>query len=203
MTQSFRDFLLTEEKEWPKMYRNLPNSRVIKIPLPDVRQSTSFSCGAAVLHAICKYYGVGPDEEEDFIKELGTDPDNGTSPEEIIKGAKKYGLRVIKRHPMCIKSLKCFIDSGKPVILNIQAWGNKRKYANDESGHYVTAIGYDGKGVYFHDPSISGMRGFLDYDKLEERWHDSDNKGRSTERLGIVVWRNRKPVYCDRALHIN
>lgn len=200
MIGTFKDFFLTEET---KVYRRLPTSRAIKIPLPDVRQSTSFSCGAATLHSICKYFGAGPEEEEDFIKELGTDDKDGTSPEEIVTGAKKHGLRVILRHNMTVKQVKHFIDSGKPVILNIQAWGNKKDYNDCGSGHYATAIGYDSKGIYFQDPSISGMRGFLKYEDLENRWHDKETSSKRTDHLGIVIWKNRKPVYCTHALHIS
>jgi predicted double-glycine peptidase len=39
----------------------------IRIPVPDTTQQTDYSCGASSLQAICKYYGVGYDDEWEVV----------------------------------------------------------------------------------------------------------------------------------------
>src|ERR1022692_2176214 len=48
---------------------------VIKIPVPNVQQTTNFSCGAAVVQSIMSYFGVGPDSQEEYMKGLSTSKD--------------------------------------------------------------------------------------------------------------------------------
>ena len=35
----------------------------IRVPVPDTSQQTDSTCGASSLQAVCKYFGVGPDDE--------------------------------------------------------------------------------------------------------------------------------------------
>ena len=44
----------------------------IKIALPQVRQLTDYSCGAAAFRAICRYFRVGPKKEKQYINLLNT-----------------------------------------------------------------------------------------------------------------------------------
>ena len=59
--------------------------------MPDTRQSTEYSCGAAALQAVLGYWGrdIG---EEDLMELLNTDPDSGTYPDDIIRVAHQMGL---------------------------------------------------------------------------------------------------------------
>lgn len=43
-----------------------------------------------------------------------------------------------------------------------------------EDGHYVVAIGYDEKYIYFEDPSILGGIGYIPKSEFLRRWHDYD-----------------------------
>ena len=52
-------------------------------PVHPVRQERDYSCGASALLAICGRYGVDADEAG-LRRLLGTDPDDGTSPERIV-----------------------------------------------------------------------------------------------------------------------
>ena len=72
----------------------------------------------------------------------------------------------------------CFCRHGKRKVKNWQNhWGD---------GHYVVAIGYDQKKIYFEDPyTISHT--FLPYKELERRWH-----GEKRCRIGIVIKGKKK-----------
>ncbi len=175
----------------------------IKTDVLDVRQNTNFSCGAASLHAVCAYWGVGPESEYDYMKALHTDPNMGTTPDHIIAYAKKRGLEVEAKEGMTVDELKTHLDKGHPVIVLIQAWGDKKKYRNyDENGHYVVAIGYDDHRIYFEEPVLLGIRAYLTYKEFDQRWHDKDAFGKSYVRYGMAMWKHGKPEYVYKAQKI-
>ena len=77
----------------------------------------------------------------------------------------------------------------------VQAWGMtegeapRASYENVwEDDHYLVAIGYDHDGVYFEDPSLQGMRGYLSWGDLERRWHAPGPNGTELHRFGAAIW---------------
>jgi hypothetical protein len=56
------------------------------------------------------------------------------------------------------------------------------------------AIGYDRDGVFFEDPSLQAVRGFMAYAELEERWHDVGPKKEHIEHYGLVLWKPQAKV---------
>lgn len=170
--------------------RHVPDN-AIHVDLPSVRQQRSHTCAAACLRAICKFFKVGSAAERDFAKKLDSHPEGGTAPADIVKTCEDWGLGVEAKEKMTIKQLKNYVKSGVPVICAMQAWGSPKQYSNDQSGHYVVAIGYDDRNVYFMDPAmVSGSRGFLPDDVFVSRWHDEDKHGEKFSHLGISVWTN-------------
>lgn len=164
----------------------------VRIPLPKVEQVENYDCGPAALRAICQYYKVGPDDHEQYIKDCKTTKQYGTEPKHLIRVAKKYGLNAKGIHGMSIEQLEGFLDEGKPVILDIQAWGKEHHYKKLQSGHYVVAIGYDDKRIYCEDPSVhTRKRGSISKKELMERWKDVDN-GKVLKQYGIVIWKEGK-----------
>lgn len=173
------------------IYKSIP-AGAIKVQVPDTRQIEDFTCGASALQAVCGYFGVGPDEEEDYVKDMEMKSD-GSDPEHLIRAAKKYKLKYLEIQPMNIKQLKGFLKKRLPVIIMIQAWSDKSivNYAVDwKDGHWVVAIGYDKEGVYFEDPSLAAKRGFINYKDLEIRWHDIvGKKNIRTDHYGLILWK--------------
>ena len=55
------------------------------------RQTTEYSCGACALQSVLGYWGREIDEAE-LMQRLGTTPEAGTNPEEIVRVA-RAGLR--------------------------------------------------------------------------------------------------------------
>jgi uncharacterized protein len=188
----------------------------ILIPVPDTRQQTGYTCGAAALRAVCEYFGVGPRTEGEFAEDMKM-TSAGADPEHLIRALDKYGLRHKAFHRMSMRGLKGSVDRGRPVIMMLQAWGGTKKnpwpnYRNDWSdGHWVVAIGYNDDGVFFEDPSLRRVRGFMGFDELKVRWHDVGPHLGHMYYYGLAVWRspresgNRpgRSEHVERAEHID
>ena len=165
--------------------------------IPDVRQSTGFSCGAAALQAVLHYYGV-EEREDRLMTELKASPEEGTHPAEILQVARAHGLRAEMREGLGIEDLKSALDRGTPVIAAIQAWkaGDRSLPAwakTWEDGHYVVILGLDAASVYVEDPSLLGCRGIIPRAEFLERWHDYEGRPpfgadrRAYVRMGIFL----------------
>ena len=171
--------------------RGVPDGAV-KVDLPGVQQRDDYSCGAAALMAVCSYFGVGPDDLEEYKKKLGTNEENGTNVYEILKMARGLGLQADIHHGMTLDELRRYLDEGSPVIVSIQAYGDPATYYRDDNGHYVVAIGYDESNFYFEDPVLPGRRGFLPIQEFDRRWHDDEGTAEKPDvhaHLGVVVRR--------------
>ena len=153
--------------------------------MPEIRQSNSYSCGAACLLSVLGYYDKFDGNEDELADQLNTTSKDGTKPENIVKVARKYGLNAYIKENCSIQDLRNFFKKRIPVIIDYQAWTEKEKvdWEEDETdGHYSVLIGIDEKNIYFNDPSILGKKGFLPISEFLERWHDE-----GYERMCIVI----------------
>lgn len=159
------------------------------LPVPDVRQSTTWTCGAAALQAVLAYFGVEYREGQ-LVELCGSNPDAGTPPEAIVRVAGAEGLLAELKENLTLEDLEAAVGRRQPVIVAIQAWREDaaRPWSQEwDSGHYVVVIGLDAGRVYLEDPSLLGSRGYIPRDEFLERWHDVDGAGRRYHRMGIVV----------------
>ncbi|HVS37301.1 MAG TPA: C39 family peptidase [Gemmataceae bacterium] len=166
----------------------------VKVDVPGVQQHDDYSCGAAALMAVCSYFGVGPDDLDEYKKKLGTNEENGTNVYEILKMARQLGLAAEIHHGMTFDELRKHLDEGAPIIVSIQAYGDPQTYYRDDNGHYVVVIGYDESNFYFEDPVLPGRRGFLPIKEFDRRWHDDEGTTEKPDphaHLGVVI--QRKP----------
>jgi len=167
----------------------IPGSAV-KIHLPNKFQTKDYTCGGVAMQSILSYYGAGNFTEKEMERELNM-TNIGTDPWQFKLVLKKYGLNYKEYHAMTQQQLKYIIDMGKPVIVTVQAWSNRsletyRDVWNE--GHWITAIGYDGKGFYFEDPTHKDVRGFIEYDEFEDRWHDIGDNEFPEDHYALVIW---------------
>jgi len=164
----------------------------IKVHLPKTEQVDDFDCGPAALWSILRYYGCEIGDYDAFLKECDATKKDGTDPEDLVRVAKKYGLLTKEVHGMTIKHLERVLQEGKPVIINLQAWGQEKYYRKLQSGHYATAIGFDDKRIYFEDPSLhTRKRGSILKKKLLERWRDRKADGEILNHYGIIAWKEQ------------
>lgn len=163
--------------------------------MPDTRQSTEYSCGAAALQAVAGYWGrdIG---EEDMREMLNTNPESGTYPDDIIRVAGEMGLNATYQENLTVSDLKAYLEKGIPVMVDCQAWRSvsqvNESWAGDWSdGHWVVVIGMDERSVYLEDPYILGSRGTMTIPEFEERWHNWRGLGESDEtrqiHMGIAI----------------
>ena len=181
---------------------------IILFQVPDVRQSTDYSCGVSCFQAVIRYWGGEDLREDQLIKFLNTTPERGTYFTDLVQGAEKMGFRAEMRENLTLDDLKKSIEKGVPVIVNTQAWKlENQSWETDENGHYMVAIGVDNKNVYLEDPSILGSRGYIPHDEFIERWHDygydpTKGKNRRFIRMGIFI-RGDKPGENPEFIHVD
>jgi predicted double-glycine peptidase len=171
------------------------------INFPNYRQYRG-DCGVYAVSAVLAYYGIDT-FGIDIARLSGSNHRYGTPISGLIKVARKHGLKVTKKK-MSARDLKNYINKKIPVILLLQAWSGKKDFdytpGNSDHGHYVVAIGYDDRRVYFEDP-YTIYRSYLTWKQLEERWHGwndagafSEGKPKKVFNLGIAI-NGKKPVY--------
>ena len=179
-----------------------------------MQQFEDFTCGAAAFQAVCSYFGVGPDDPDEFVTILKTNAKTGTKPKEIIQWAKNFGLHAEFVPKMSVDQLNAYFDAGRPVICSMQAYGGTKKRQEqytakkdgkylDLDGHFIVAIGYDDMNFYFEDPSLAGRRGFIPIDEFDGRWHDKEVSGPYVH-LGLAIWTDEvnDPAYLRKAMYI-
>jgi predicted double-glycine peptidase len=142
--------------------------------VPDVRQSTNYSCGASALQAVLAHWGIA-EREDRLMKRLRSTPEQGTSPDAIVRVAREFGLEAALREGLGLDDLASALKTGMTVIVDLQAWreSEDKPWAETwEDGHYMVLLGMDGQNLYFEDPSLLGSRGFIPRPEFLDRWHD-------------------------------
>jgi predicted double-glycine peptidase len=168
----------------------VPAAGVQLLPVPDVRQSTVYSCGASAIQAVLMYYGEELREDE-LMRRMATDYDNGTTPGAMAALAKELGYQVELLEDLTLADLEKAVAKGIPVIVAAQAWrettepGWKDRW---DDGHYLVVIGLDHDNIYFEDPSILGSRGVIPRPEFQQRWHDVEGDGRRYQGLGLLIF---------------
>jgi predicted double-glycine peptidase len=168
-----------------KVYRNIAKGVTESLDVPDVRQQSTYDCGAAALAACCQSLGV-PCDLNQITAGLGSTPTGGTLPDAMVRVAQSLGLRVATDEGLSIEALCNWLDRGRPVILCIQA-GTPAENGELTGGHYVVAVGHGNGNVVLQDP-VAGKTA-LNFADLEARWIDRDATGRTYERWGCAVWK--------------
>ena len=184
------------------------NPEVI-LNFPENRQVHNYDCGVSCLQSVLVYYGIEKREDELFkiLNNKHTDiSTNGIKIKDIIKIVKYYGLDIKIKNNCTIHDLIMNINNKIPIIILVQAYSNYPKnidYKNDfKDGHYIVAIGYNDKNIFFEDPSLFN-RGYISKEELIERWHAVDDNNIPTKEhiaimiLGKPVFDNNKIIHID------
>ncbi len=152
----------------------LPHSASV----PDVRQSTGYTCGAAALQAVLAYWGT-PEREDRLAARLRSTAEAGTHPADIVRVAGEFGLTADLREGLTLADLEAALASGTTVIVDLQAWRVRADAPWTETwddGHYMVLLGMDGANLYFEDPSLLGVRGLIPRSEFVDRWHDYEGQ---------------------------
>jgi len=160
----------------PSVSPLLPSSLFAAVP--DVRQSTGYTCGAAALQAILAYWGT-EEREDRLAARLHSTPEAGTHPLEIIRVAREFGLTPDLREGLDLADLERALADGTTVIVDLQAWRDRIDLPWTETwddGHYMVLLGMDAANLYFEDPSLLGARGVVPRAEFVDRWHDYEGE---------------------------
>jgi predicted double-glycine peptidase len=170
----------------------------VHVPVPNVHQPEGYSCGAACTMAVLSYFGVGAEDYAEMKERLGTTREGTDFPRIVEYAARfaRHGIRADAEIGMTLGRLEEYLRAGSPVICSIQAYGtadtdegDRQMYARNECGHYVVAVGFDDRNIYFMDPMLIGERGFIPRAEFVERWHDDEGVAGVPDpvvRLGLV-----------------
>lgn len=163
--------------------------------VPDVRQSTPFSSGAASLQAVLNYWGTDL-SEEDLMDLLELGATGNVLPESIVDAAQHLNYSAELRENLTLSDLEASVTTGIPVIIAAQAHAGNESilYTQEwEKGHYMVVIGIDAENVYLEDPAILGSRGMIPRLEFLTRWHDApeysadDPGSRKYQHPGIFI----------------
>jgi predicted double-glycine peptidase len=150
----------------------VPDSLLASVP--DVRQSTGYTCGVAALQAVLAHWGTS-EREDRLAARLHSTPEAGTHPAEIVRVAMEFGLSAELREGLSLADLEAALAAGTSVIVDLQAWRDKTDIPWTETwedGHYMVLLGVDASNLYFEDPSLLGVRGVIPRAEFVDRWHD-------------------------------
>jgi len=142
--------------------------------VPDVRQSTGYTCGASALQAVLAYWGT-EEREDRLAARLHSTPEAGTHPLDIVRVARDFGLTADLREGLELADLETALAAGTTVIVDLQAWRDRTDLPWTETwddGHYMVLLGMDDENLYFEDPSLLGSRGTIPRSEFIDRWHD-------------------------------
>jgi predicted double-glycine peptidase len=156
----------------------LPGPSSSLASVPDVRQSTGHTCGAAALQAVLAYWGT-EEREDRLAARLKSTPEAGTHPLDIVRVAREYGLAAELREGLSLDDLEAALDAGTTVIVDLQAWRDRTDIPWTETwddGHYLVLLDMDGGNLYFEDPSLLGARGVIPRAEFVARWHDYEGE---------------------------
>jgi predicted double-glycine peptidase len=163
--------------------------------LTRTRQVTEYSCGACALQAVLSHWGKEVEEEE-LMKLLRTTSEEGTYPEDIVRGAQALGLTAELKDHLTLDELEVFTANGDPVIVVAQVWRSEKNspsaVAGDwDDGHYVVVLGVDADYVYFQDPYARMSKAFMPRAVFLEHWHQimggSQTHNPKLLQLGIFI----------------
>jgi predicted double-glycine peptidase len=146
--------------------------------VPDVRQSTGYTCGASALQAVLAYWGM-EEREDRLAARLHSTPKAGTNPLAIVRVAREFGLTADLREGLELADLDAALAARTTVIVDLQAWRDRTDLPWAETwddGHYMVLLGADRDNLYFEDPSLLGSRGMIPRSEFIDRWRDYEGE---------------------------
>ena len=146
------------------------------LSVPHVFQSTSYSCGAAALLSIFRYWRLPAESERQIMKPLGTNWKRGTEAPTMAALARHLGLRADLVRRMTIDDLRRRVRGGETVIVEFQARPSANARIDKHAyGHYVVVVTVDNGSVYFMDPRVRAPKyGHVPIETFKRAWIDAD-----------------------------
>lgn len=155
----------------------LRDSKYFVLPVGTYRQAFPGTCGPAALKIVMDYLRW-PISENYLGKLAKTTLNKGTSPQDLVRAAKKLNFKAEERQHLTIDDVKKLINEGNPIICNYQY---KPEFGE---GHYAVLIGYSDTDFVFSDPSENKGYTTIKIDEFMNQWYELEDK---TTRQGIII----------------
>lgn len=188
---------------------NDPSARLVR-DFPDYRQDNHWRCGLEAWRGVVRWFTGEDVSTSEAEKLLHTSLKQSTDPSAIIRELRNRGIAVTVKRDMTIEDLRAATDAGRPVIVCIQDYGNRRERgASFKYGHYLTVLQCRDGVVTCQDSSIQNVqrepggdvprseadpsgnvaipgRVLIDEDEFLRVWHDQRANGEKLVRFGIA-----------------
>jgi len=129
-------------------------------------------CGAASLKMVLNYFEVNK-TEKDLIKITKSIPSLGVEASELLRIAKKFGLKGFVKDNSTYNELRNYVVKKKiPVII---------EWFYDDDGHFSVVQDMDRENVYMQDPDLGHIRA-MRKDIFMRLWFSFPTKYMRTEK---------------------
>ncbi len=132
------------------------------LPLPPFQETPHENlCAPATLKMFLMYWDLPGKEKNDMelAEECGTDPDLGTTNEQFLETARRFGLDSSVKVEAEFDDIQKWLNKGVPVVVDWFTPGPSEMEESDmPDGHYSIVIGLDDENIYLQDPEIGRMR---------------------------------------------
>lgn len=154
---------------------------------PKVQQSTAYSCGAASLLSILKYFGIEQYTEQDLMKMLYTHASIGTFILNIKQVCNDLNLDFVCKR-MSIQELIRYTNEQIPVLILFQGADPNQSLSDEDLSHYAVVVGYDDnqQKVLVYDPWDKKVLKYSSDDFIK-KWN-----GHGYKNYGIAI-KGQKP----------
>jgi len=172
-----------------KAWANVASGRGVAVP--DVAQSTKYTCGPATLAGVLRYFGKPTPTEGELAALLCTTPGEGTTYDRMAEGARAFGLDAEIVEGASVGYLAASLEVGELPVVPLQAWSESKPPRGGYKGrwdnaHFAIVVAIDDEGILFEDPALEGARAYLTIPEFESRWHVVRN-GKPVEGLVIIM----------------
>ena len=165
----------------------------VGLAVPDVTQSTHYTCGPSVLHAALEYFRKASPGEAAIASAIGSTPQDGTTYDQMLEGAAAFNLQAELVEGVSTNYLAASLEAGELPLVPLQAWASDEPPPGGYEGRWtnahfviVVAIDLERGDILFEDPALDGARGYLTIPEFESRWHVlKDDK--PTEGVAIIT----------------
>lgn len=134
----------------------------LKLKLPYVEQSLTYTCGPAALQMVLRYFDQKVGHAR-LVELLETNKDTGTRRRRLVEAAQAHGMYVHEHVGASLAELLWFVRQSVPVIVNYREPDN-------EVGHYAVVAGFSWWRIILHDP-WHGPEFRLPVWEFAARWH--------------------------------
>ncbi len=155
----------------------LRDGKYFVLPVGTYRQAFPGTCGPAALKIVLDYLRW-PISENYLGRLCKTSIERGTSPQDLVRAARKLSFKADEREHLTIDEVKKLINDGYPIIANYQY---RPEFGE---GHYAVIIGYSDDEYVFSDPSEDKGYTTIKIADFMKQWYELEDK---TTRQGIII----------------